>query len=176
MQKFILLRGHEGSGKSTFAREKIAAFLCDYPQAVIVHLDNDLALLDKYGVYHFDFEQFAVAHRRNMAAQQAAFEWGRRYPHRAMLIINANPNQKAKTCFRQLDAAKSHGFVCEVYRLHNFFDNLHQVSQAEVLRGYRRLNENPVAGERHIAPVCGMNAEQKALFEQMFPHENDESI
>ena len=63
MQKFILLRGHEGAGKSTFARQKIAEFLRDYPHAEIVHIDNDAALTGPDGVYRFDFERFAEAHR-----------------------------------------------------------------------------------------------------------------
>ena len=105
MQKFILLRGHEGSGKSTFAQQKIAEFQRDFPNAHIVHIDNDLALTDTNGHYHFDFERFAQAHRDNMARQQAALEQGQREPNRPMLIINANPNQKSKTCQTQIQAA-----------------------------------------------------------------------
>ena len=33
MQKFILLRGHEGAGKTTYAARLIAQFQRDYPQA-----------------------------------------------------------------------------------------------------------------------------------------------
>lgn len=54
MQKFILLRGHEGSGKSTFAQEKIAQFQQTYPQAEIHLIDNDIALTNEHGEYHFD--------------------------------------------------------------------------------------------------------------------------
>ncbi|XXQ69392.1 hypothetical protein ACKLNO_05905 [Neisseriaceae bacterium B1] len=167
MQKFILLRGHEGSGKSTFAVQKIAEFLHDYPNAHIVHIDNDLALTDAQGAYHFDFEKFSAAHQRNMATQQAAFEQGWRAPERDMLVINANPNQKAKTCFRQLDMAKAHGFVCEVYRLHNFFPNIHHVAEEDVLRGYLRLNANPIDKEIHVAAVCEMSAAQRAKLREL---------
>lgn len=167
MQKFILLRGHEGSGKSTFAAQKIREFLAGYPQAQIVHIDNDLALTDEHGIYRFDFEQFSLAHRRNMARQQAAFEQGLREPERDILVINANPNQKAKTCFRQLDMAKAHGFECEIYRLHNFFPNIHHVAEEDVLRGYLRLNANSIDNEIHIAPVCEMNAAQRAKLHEL---------
>lgn len=152
MQKFILLRGHEGSGKSYFARQQIAQFLRDYPHAEIVHLDNDLALTDEHGVYHFDFERFAAAHRDNIARQTAAFELGQREPQRDILIINANPNQKAKTGYAQIEQAQAHGFAVEIYRLHYFFDNVHGVPLDDVLRGYARLNANPIAGEIHIPP------------------------
>lgn len=161
MQKFILLRGHEGSGKSTFAREQITQFQRDYPNATIVHIDNDQDLTDENGVYHFDFEQFAAAHQRNMARQQAAFELGKREPQRDMLIINANPNQKAKPCYAHISQAQQHDFFVEIYRLHNFFDNVHSVAQEDVLRGYARLNANPVDGEIHVPPVKTMSAEQE---------------
>ena len=150
MQKFILLRGHECSGKSTFSRTQIRQFQENFPDAHIIHIDNDLALTDKNGVYHFDFEKFAQAHRDNMATQQAAFAQGQREPHRPMLVINANPNQKAKTCQQWIDAALQHGFVVEVYRLHRFFPNLHGVSEDDVQKSYARLDANPIAGEIHI--------------------------
>lgn len=161
MRKFILLRGHEGSGKSTFAAEYIAQFQRDYPNAAVIHIDNDHDLTDEYGNYHFDFERFAAAHQKNMARQQAAFEWGKREPQRHLLVINANPNQKAKTCYAHIAKAQAHDFVVEIYRLHNFFANLHGVAQEDVLRGYARLNANPVAGEIHVAPICPMSAAQE---------------
>ena len=153
MQKFILLRGHEGSGKSVFSQQKIAEFQRDYPQTAIVHIDNDLALTDSQGNYHFDFEAFAQAHRDNMARQQAAFEQGQREPHRPLLVINANPNQKAKTCHHFIQTAYQYGFAVEIYRLHYFFQNVHGVSEEDVRRGYERLNANPVEGEIHIFPA-----------------------
>ena len=53
MQKFILIRGHQGSGKSTFARENIAEFQRDYPQGEVVYIENDLLLTDSNGVYRW---------------------------------------------------------------------------------------------------------------------------
>ena len=167
MQKFILLRGHEGSGKSTFAAEQIAQFLCDYPQANIVHIDNDQDLTDENGIYHFNFEQFSAAHQRNMARQQAAFELGQAESQRDILVINANPNQKAKSCYAHILQAQLHGFTVEVYRLHNFFANIHKVAEEDVLRGYARLNANPVDGEIHVPAVCEMsNVQRECLLAQ----------
>lgn len=152
MQKFILLRGHEGSGKSTFAVALIAEFLQHYPQAKIVHLDNDMALTDDQGVYHFDFERFAVAHRANQQAQLAAFEWAKAHFDQPILVVNANPNQKARPCETMIATAQAYGLVVEVYRLHNFYPNIHYVKDEDVLRGYLRLNRNPVAHEIHLPP------------------------
>ena len=38
MQKFILIRGHQGSGKSTFAEQKAAEFKAQYPDAEVVRI------------------------------------------------------------------------------------------------------------------------------------------
>lgn len=153
MQKFILLRGHEGAGKSTFAKHQMAQFQAHYPRAKLVYLDNDVALTDEHGVYHFDFEKFAQAHQQNQALFQAALQWGKHHRHRPILIINANPNQKTKTCLAQLTQAQQAGFITQCYRLHYFFANVHGVPEHDVQQSYQRLNANPVAGEIHLPPL-----------------------
>ena len=61
MHLFILIRGHQGAGKSTFAQEKIAEFKQQYPQAHIFHIENDIEMTDENGVYHFSSENLAKA-------------------------------------------------------------------------------------------------------------------
>lgn len=39
MQKFILIRGHQGSGKSTFAEQRAAEFKAQYPDAEVVRIE-----------------------------------------------------------------------------------------------------------------------------------------
>ena len=56
MQKFILIRGHQGSGKSTFAEQKAAEFAQQYLDAEIVRIENDLLMTDENGVYHWSGE------------------------------------------------------------------------------------------------------------------------
>ena len=51
MQKFILIRGHQGSGKSTFAEQKAAEFKAQHPDAEVVRIENDLFITDEYGEY-----------------------------------------------------------------------------------------------------------------------------
>ena len=52
MRKFIVVRGHAGSGKTTFAKEKIKEFKNEYPQAQIYHLENDMFLVDDKLIYY----------------------------------------------------------------------------------------------------------------------------
>lgn len=67
MQKFILLRGHQGSGKSTFAREQINAFQKQYPNAEIIHIENDLLMTDENGNYCFTVD---ASNRHNARGRQ----------------------------------------------------------------------------------------------------------
>lgn len=161
MHTFLLLRGHEGSGKSFFAAQTAEQFRQRFDYADIVLIDNDAALTDRQGRYQFDFEAFAAAHRANMRHQEEAFAYAAANPQKAVLIINANPNQKAKTCHAHLAAARAHGLTVAVYRLHNFFANQHHVPEDDVLRSYARLNANPVDGEIHLPPVRPMSAAQR---------------
>lgn len=41
MKKLIIVRGHSGSGKTTFALQKMAEFKVEYPKADIFHIEND---------------------------------------------------------------------------------------------------------------------------------------
>ena len=70
MQQFILLRGHQGSGKTTFAHAQIAAFQKQYPDAHIVHIENDLLLTDENGEYRFSGPAVDAAQRKGLAMMQ----------------------------------------------------------------------------------------------------------
>ncbi|MDK4680389.1 RNA ligase [Kingella negevensis] len=167
MQKFILLRGHQGSGKSTFAAQKIAEFQRDYPNAQIIHIENDKELTDENGVYHFDPEKLAKAQQKGMATFKNALKQGQQSPHSDVLIVNSNTNQKANACRALLDLVKKHRFATEVYRLHNFYPNAHNVPEREVLSAYHRLNQNRVKDEQHVPAICPISAEQQAVIDEM---------
>lgn len=149
-QLFILLRGHEGAGKSTFAKQKITAFQAAYPDSKIVYLDNDECLIDENGVYQADYESYLAAHRYNMARQNEAFLWAKQHPQSPLLIINANTNQKAKACLKMIEAAKEHGLSVIIYRLHHRFQNQHGIDEHDVQKSIERLNNNPLENEIHL--------------------------
>ena len=85
MQKFILLRGHQGSGKSTFAHEKIKAFQEQYPDAEIVHIENDLWMTDKNGNYQFTVEGIEQAQRKGQTMMLNACKRAKQNPQQPML-------------------------------------------------------------------------------------------
>lgn len=167
MQKFILLRGHQGSGKSTFAAEKIAQFQREYPQAIIYHIENDKELTDEQGVYRWSPEAVEKAIQKGTATFKNALKFGQQHRHTDILIINSNTNQKANACRALLDLARKNHFETEVYRLHNFYPNAHNVPESEVLAAYQRLNENRVKGEIHVPAALPISAAQQAILDEM---------
>ena len=167
MQKFILLRGHQGSGKSTFAQEKIKAFQKEYPDAEIVHIENDLLMTDENGNYQFTVEGIEQAQRKGQTMMLNACKRAKQNPQQPMLIINSNTNQKGSACIHLMQQARKHGLAVEVYRLHNFYPNHHGVKEADVLAAYIKLNNNRLREEIHVEAIQPMNAETAKLIEEM---------
>lgn len=166
-QQFILLRGHQGSGKSHFARELIASFSQQFPHGQIVWLENDQHMTDRNGVYHFSPEQLERAILENERRFQSALRAAQNNPKQPMLILNSNTNQKAKMVEDFCQQAKKAGLVCTVYRLHNFFDNQHNVPEEAVLAAYLRLNQQPIDGQIDVVAVRPISAQQSALLRQI---------
>ena len=166
-QTFLLLRGHQGSGKSTFAEAKTAGFLARYPDGEVVRIENDLLLTDENGVYRWSPEALNKAQRQGRAAMHDAFKRGQADRTRAMLVLNSNTNQKSSACTGMMQMARRHGFAVEVCRLHNFFPNAHGVGETDVLAAYLKLNQNRLHEEAHIPAVRPMSAGQAALLAQM---------
>ena len=167
MQKFILLRGHQGSGKSTFAQEQINAFQKQYPNAEIIHIENDLLMTDENGNYRFTVDGIEQAQRKGQAMMLNACKRAQQNPQQSMLIINSNTNQKGSACIHLMQQARKHGLAVEVYRLHNFYPNHHGVKEADVLAAYIKLNNNRLREEIHVKAIQPMNAETAALIEEM---------
>ena len=167
MQKFILLRGHQGSGKSTFAQEKIKTFQKQYPDAEIVHIENDLLMTDENGNYRFTVDGIEQAQRKGQAMMLNACKRAKQNPQQPLLIINSNTNQKGSACIHLMQQARKHGLTVEVYRLHNFYPNHHGVKEADVLAAYIKLNNNRLREEIHVEAVQPMNKETAALIEEM---------
>ena len=129
MQKFILIRGHQGSGKTTFARQQQSKFAQAHPNATIVHLENDLLLTDENGMYRWSGDLVDKAQRQNLATFKNMLKQGQQHPNQDILIVNSNTNQKGSACIHLIEMAKKFGFEVEIYRLHNFFENTHNVKQ-----------------------------------------------
>ncbi|WP_410471597.1 RNA ligase [Faucicola mancuniensis] len=167
MQKFILIRGHQGSGKTTFAKQKLTEFAEKFPHATIIHLENDLLLTDENGVYRWSGDLVDKAQRQNLATFKNALKQGQQNPSQDILIVNSNTNQKSSACIHLITMAKRFGFDVEIYRLHNFFDNTHNVKRADVLTAYVNLNNNKLRDEIHVPAVKPIDDETQAFVDKM---------
>lgn len=172
MQKFILIRGHQGSGKSTFAQTKIDEFKQAYPDGEIVHIENDKLLYDEQGQYHWTPERIDKAVRTGQTMMKHAFDKCRQNRNLAMLVINSNTNQKSSNCIHLLRSARKHGLTTEIYRLHNFFDNTHHVKLHDVLSAYIKLNNNRLRDEIHITPIKPMSDDIKSEIDKLTQFDN----
>ncbi|MFW2176833.1 MULTISPECIES: RNA ligase [unclassified Moraxella] len=167
MQKFILIRGHQGSGKTTFAQQKLAEFANDYPNATCVHLENDKLLTDDNGVYRWSGDAVNKAQRQNLTTFKNLLKQGQQNPSQDMLIVNSNTNQKGSACIHLMQMARKFGFEVEVYRLHNFFDNHHNVKQADVLTAYINLNNSKLREEIHVPATKPIDEVTQKLVDKM---------
>ncbi|MDO4643524.1 MAG: RNA ligase [Cardiobacteriaceae bacterium] len=167
MKKFILLRGHQGSGKTTFAKEKIADFQKTYPDAQVIHIENDLLMTDEKGIYHFSDEAIGKAQRQGMTMMKEACKRSMKKTEENILIINSNTNQKSSACIHLMQLARKHHFEVEVYRLHNFFPNQHNVREVDVLAAYIKLNHNRLREDIDVPPTKPMDTRTEKLIAEM---------
>lgn len=173
MQLFILIRGHQGSGKSTFAKQKMAEFKQNFPDGEIIHIENDILLTDENGNYHWSPEAVDKAVHIGQTTMKQAFATGKANPNKDILVINSNTNQKSSSCISLLQSARKHGFKTQIYRLHNFFDNVHNVKEKDVITAYVKLNNNKLRDEIHIEAIRPMSDEIKQKIDNITNFEKE---
>ncbi|MDD0823614.1 hypothetical protein PTQ27_03880 [Mannheimia sp. AT1] len=152
MQKLIIIRGHSGSGKTTFAKEKIAEFQQQYPIAHTFHIENDL-FIEQDGKYEWTEERFQQAKKLASQAVKNAFNFAKNNPSADILIIVSNVGINTTVIHGLQQSALKLKMHIEVYRMQNFFPNLHNVSEEKVYSMYLALNDNPIQGEIFIESV-----------------------
>lgn len=155
MQKLIIVRGHSGSGKSTFAKQKIVEFCATYSCAEIFHIENDHYLIEE-GKYYWTSERFKQAKQIAQQKLQQALQFCQQFPSKNLLIIVSNVGVNTQEIKRLLKQAQALGMTREVYRLQNFFHNQHQVAQETIYSMYLSLIENSIEDEILVTPIMPM--------------------
>lgn len=145
MKKLIIVRGHSGSGKTTFALQKIADFNAEYSNACIFHIENDHFLMEN-NAYIWTEERFQRAKKLARAKLQKAFGCVEQ-SQQDILIVISNVGINLAEIDRTLTRAKALNMQTEVYRMANFFQNQHNVPLETVQSMYRSLCDNPIENE-----------------------------
>lgn len=155
MQKLIIIRGHSGSGKSTFANQKIEKFKKHFSNGEVFHIENDQFLYEN-GQYIWTQERLLLA---KVAAEQklaSAWDFVKNHPQTPVLIVISNVNVRAQAVEKYQKIANALHMRIEKYRLVNFFENRHHVDVYTVLNMYLALEKQPLAGEITMKPIKEM--------------------
>lgn len=145
MKKLIIVRGHSGSGKTTFALKKIAEFQQQFPRATIFHIENDQFLMEK-GEYIWTETRFRRAKKLAQEKLQQAFDYAETSSQEVLIVIS-NVGINLAEIDRTLSQAKALHMAIEIYRMTNFFQNQHNVSPETVQSMYQALCDNPIENE-----------------------------
>ena len=166
MQKLIIVRGHSGSGKSTFAELKIAEFKAAYPSAVIYHIENDKFLMQD-GEYCWTPSNYKAAKQHADKALREALRFAKGNGQTDVLIVVSNVGANIKAILPLIHSAEKQHMLTEVYRMQNFFTNRHQVDQMTVYSMFIEIRNHPLEGEILVPPLQPMTEEDKQIIDRM---------
>nr|WP_245552770.1 recombinase RecA [Actinobacillus capsulatus] len=166
MRKLIIIRGHSGSGKSTFAKQQIAEFELRFPSGKVFHIENDQFLYEN-NEYIWTKERFQSA--KILAEQKlaSAWEFATSHPQLPVFIVISNVNLSLQVVEKYQNIANSLQMKIEKYRLMNFFKNQHNVDVYTVLSMYLALEQQPLEDEIIIKPIKQMPYFMRMILEKM---------
>ncbi|WGE32881.1 recombinase RecA [Actinobacillus genomosp. 2] len=166
MRKLIIIRGHSGSGKSTFAKQKIVEFKQHFPSGKVFHIENDQFLYEN-GEYIWTKERFQSA--KMLAEQKLALAWefAKSHPKLPVFIVISNVNLSLQAVEKYQQIATRLHLQIEKYRLMNFFKNQHYVDVYTVLSMYLALEQQPLVDEVIVRPINKMPYFMHRILEKM---------
>lgn len=148
MKRLMILRGHQGSGKSTYAKGLIAHFLETNPDGYALEVSYDDILVEKNnGEYNWNPETIKEAQNE---AWERFREFVKAHGSRdsETLIVHSATNKTEKAFRRYVEYAVKRGYKVEIERLTSFFDNSHNCSPRIVAEAYAIIEQNPIKGEQ----------------------------
>lgn len=147
MKKLIILRGHQGSGKSTYAKELIADFQNRYENAYTFEVSYDDTLTKQHnGNYDWTPENIGKAMQTAWNDFKEFIEANKK-KDKNVLIVHSATNKTIKAFKKYVNLAKSKNYEIEIIRLSNFFQNTHNCSDLMVATAFLMIEQNPIEGE-----------------------------
>jgi len=166
IRKLIIIRGHSGSGKSTFAKQKIEEFKQNCPSGHVFHIENDQFLYEN-DEYIWTKERLQTAKILAEQKLRSAWEFAETYPYLPILIVISNVNIRLQAVEKYQQIATRLHLQIEKYRLMNFFRNQHNVDVYTVLNMYLALEQQPLTGEIIIKPIKKIPDFMRIMLEKM---------
>ena len=167
MKKLIIVRGHQGSGKTTFAKEKIKEYEAKYPGIKIFHMEND-TIIKELGNGEYIWSPEILTKAINISKQRLKAFLKNIKKDDDVLVISSNVNAKIVHINELKGICKKFGITdVEVYRTMNHFENLHNVPKGNVVSVFISLNENPIKGEIIVPAVFSGDIETQEFFNSL---------
>lgn len=147
MKKLIILRGHQGSGKSTYAKKLISEFKQNFKDGCAFEVSYDDTLVRQNGgKYLWSPETIKVA-METAWREYMSFIKNHIRKNEDVLIVHSATNRSLKAFKKYVESAKARGYEVEIIRLSDFYENEHNCSDKIVAETFITLEQNPVKGE-----------------------------
>ena len=167
-KRLVIVRGHSGSGKSTFADNYLSALTDTFKQAnpllgdqlKTIKLENDAFMYqnDENGnaAYNWSFDNV------DKAQKQLAKIFERCVEQNYNLIVLSNVFAVPKSAKKFIDIAKANGYDIEIYRTQNWYQNIHNVAQSRVIDMFMQIEANRFENQIDV-PIKSGNEEMQQL-------------
>ncbi|WP_067522767.1 AAA family ATPase [Endozoicomonas ascidiicola] len=132
MNTLWIIRGHSGSGKSTYARSLGLEF----------HFEADQYFMDDKGTYNYNVEEINEAHQWCFNNVEAAMKTQQD-------VVVCNTFIQKRHIRRYFDLALDHGYKVNIRRCIGDFPNVHGVPEEKVK--HQKKIYQPLSSEKTVA-------------------------
>lgn len=137
MSKLIIVRGAQGSGKSTFSNRLIRSLIkFGYSPTDICHFESDQFFEDEDGNYNFDGTKLWLAHKQ-------CFEKTKKCLLRDKIVIVSNTFATKRELKPYFDFADENDIPVDVYRCTGEYQNVHNVPEEVVIAKRKQMEDIP---------------------------------
>ena len=167
-KRLVIVRGHSGSGKSTFSSTYLFALtdafkrnnpsLADQLKTIKLENDEFLYKKGKKGdtIYDWSFDNVD----RVQAQLDKAFNYCINENYNLIILSNVFAVQNSVQKF--IDIAKTNGYEIEIYRTQNWYPNIHNVPQNRVTNMFLQIESNRLDNQIDVPVIFG-NKEMQRL-------------
>jgi uridine kinase len=137
MSKLIIVRGPQGSGKTTFSNRLTRSLIkFGYKPTDICHFEADQFFEDEDGNYNFDGTKLWLAHKE-------CLEKTKKCLLRDKLVIVSNTFATKKELKPYFDFADENDISVDVYRCTGEYQNVHNVPEEVVIAKRKQMEDIP---------------------------------